>query len=459
MKKLVRNGVVVSSMCMAKQDIYIENGKITALAPQLPAVDAEVIDAAGRLVFPGFIDGHTHFSLDNGAAVSPDDFCHGTRAAIAGGTTTIVDYATQNRGETLQQALGNWHAMADGNCSCDYAFHMAMTEWNGSLRAEMPEMLRQGVSSYKLYMAYDNLRVSDGEIFQIIRAAGELGSIVCVHCENGDLIRERTAQLLAEGAYGPASHPLAHAPEMEAEAVGRLLSIAKFAGYPVNIVHLSTRAGLEAAMRARAEGQTFFLETCPQYLLLDDAVYERPFDEAAKYVMSPPPRKQADAAALWAALAQGEIDTVATDHCSFTLEQKRLGAADFSKIPNGAPGVQDRPQLMYTYGVRAGKITPLRMAKALAETPARLYGMFPRKGAIAVGSDADLVIWDESFAGTLRAAERESACGYSGYEGMELLGRADTVLLRGETVVSGGKIVGERQGKYIARGESDWIRN
>ena len=449
---LITGGTIISGKSRRTADILIENGKIEQIGEKLQAPDATRVDAKDRLIFPGFIDAHTHFDLEVSGTVTADDFASGTKAAIAGGTTCIIDFATQNKKETLRQALDNWHLKADGVSSCDYAFHMAISDWNETTFEEIKDMFVNGVTSFKLYMTYD-IRVSDAVIFEVLTRMKTFGGIVGVHCENGDLINELIARQKRDGNYTPSAHPLSSPASVEAEAIHRLLTIAKLVDVPVVIVHLSSTEGYEEILRAREKGQQVYVETCPQYLILDDSRYELEGFESAKYVCSPPLRKQADKTCLWKALTDGQIDTIATDHCSFSMEQKRLGQTDFTRIPNGMPGVSHRPHLIYTYGVLEEKITLEQMCALLSENPAKLYGMYPRKGCIEVGSDADLVIWNPNYRRTLSAESQLYNMDYSPYEGIKVRGMAEKVFLRGMFVAEKGEVIRENAGCYIARGK------
>ena len=460
MSILIQNGTLLCPEGPVKADLRVEGETIVQIGPALPVGDSRVIDASGKLVFPGFIDTHTHFEMNKGTIrETADDWTTGSRAALAGGTTCVLDFAEPERGASLQSALETWHERAEGKASCHYGFHMTVKDWDRRVLAELPAMTAQGVTSYKVYLAYPNLRVSDAVAYQVIRAVAEQGGIVGCHCENGDLIEAATAELKAAGKLTPASHPLSHAAVMEDEAVTRWLALAEQAGAPVNVVHLSTRRGLEAARRARERGQKLYLETCPQYLTLTEEKYSLPGFEGAKYVCAPPLRRAEDVAALWAALAAGEIDTVGTDHCSFNLHPtKELGKDDFSAIPGGIPGVEHRPALMYTFGVAAGRITPYQMMALLSEQPARLFGMYPQKGALAVGSDADIVIFDPDHTWRIQAAAQYQNVDYTPYEGMEMAGRTHTVLLSGQVAVEGGRVVREHLGRYVRRGPCQFWR-
>jgi dihydropyrimidinase len=450
MKTLIQNGTLVSDCSIQQGDLLLENGKIAAIGQALPMEGAEVINAAGKLVFPGFIDAHTHMDLPVSGTVTADDFSSGTKCAILGGTTCIVDFATQDFGETLGQGLANWQEKATGKSSCDYAFHMAISQWREDIRDELPNMIKQGISSFKIYMTYGN-RVNDREIYEILSALKPLGGIVGVHCENNGMIEARVKELLAAGKTAPSSHPLAHPDESEGEAIHRLLSIARLVDVPVVVVHLSTQKGLEEIRRARAMGQTVYVESCPQYFLLEDSAYAQPDFQGAKYICSPPLRKKSDQAALWEGLNKGEIDTISTDHCSFTLAQKDAGRENFSKIPGGMPGVEERVGLMFTYGVEQGWITLPQLVKHLSTNPARLYGMYPQKGALLPGSDGDVVIWNPVSETTLTDTTQHTAAGYTPYAGWTLKGQAETVFLRGKKVVDHGNLVCPNQGIYIPR--------
>ncbi len=452
---LIQHGTLVTPTGSRIADIRIRGEKIIEIGPDLPPAGAQQILADGCLIFPGFIDTHTHFDLDAGTFCTADDFATGTKAAIAGGTTTILDFTTQEKGENLMEALERWHILADGKCSCDYGFHMSITDWNDQVREELPVMTAQGVTSYKLYMAYDNLKVSDGEIFEILKAVKQEGGIAGVHCENGALIKKLAAELNAKGETGPSAHPKSRPAQVEAEAVYRLLTIAKMADTPVNIVHISTKQAYEIAAGARKAGQKVYLETCPQYLLLTEEKYALPGFESAKYVLSPPLRGMEDVNCLWQALEENQIDTIGTDHCSFHYRgQKERGKGDFTQIPNGLPGVEHRPVLLYTYGVSTGKITKEQMCQVLSENPARLFGMYPRKGTLEAGSDADIVIWDPKKEDVISADTQFQNVDYTPYEGTKITGKPRQVYLRGTLVFEENKFLKEKQGIYLHRKKS-----
>ena len=454
MTTLIRGGTLVLPEGETRADLLLENGVISAVGQDLTG--DRVIDAAGKLIFPGFIDAHTHFEMNKGLPnETADDFVSGTRAAVSGGTTTILDFATQDRGDTLARALETWHSRADGRCACNYGFHMAITDWNDRTRREMADMTAAGVTSYKIYLAYDNLRVSDAAAFEILCAAGEQGALVSAHCENGDLVREGVARQKALGHLAPFAHPLSRPEGVEEEAVRRFLAIGEAAGQPVYVVHLSTSRGLWQALLSRGRGQEVYLETCPQYLLLNDDKYQLPGFESAKFVCSPPLRPAENSADLWGALSDGTIDTVATDHCSFNYAgPKQLGKDDFSLIPNGMPGTETRPALMYTYGVLGGRLSTADMARLLSEQPAKLFGMWPQKGVLRAGSDADVVIWDPAYRGVVSAEAQVQNVDYSPFEGTPVSGRAEAVWVGGEPAVEHGAVLDTAAGKYVSRGPS-----
>lgn len=450
MKYLLKGGMVVGGNGKIRADVLMEGERIAAVAQDISDMEAEVIDVSGKYLMPGFIDAHTHFDLEVSGTVTADDFYTGTKAAVAGGTTCIIDFATQNKGETLQEALSNWHRKADGKASCDYGFHMAISDWNPAASAEIPDMFAAGVTSFKVYMTY-NIRVSDGEIYQILKRIKEYGGLVGVHCENGELIDQLIADRKKAGNFQPSAHPLSRPACIEAEAVNRLLTIAGLADVPVMVVHLSSGEGYREIQSARDRGQKVYVETCPQYLLMDDSKYSLPGFEGAKYVISPPLRKKEDNELLWEALKEEKIHTIATDHCSFTTKQKKMGKDDFTKIPNGMPGVETRAQLMYTYGVLEERLSLEQLCRLMAENPARLYGMYPKKGCIQPGSDGDIVVWDPLYEGGISAAGQLQNVDYAPFEGVKVKGRPEKVFLRGELVAAEGRVLKEKRGKYIAR--------
>ena len=444
---LLRGGIAVTPEGCEPRDIYMENGKIVS-----PGTPDEIRDVTGMLLFPGFIDSPTHLQMPGSGTWTADDFATGTAAAVVGGTTVILDFATQDRGSTLTDALALWHSRADGHCSCDYGFHMAVTDWNEATRKELRTMPAAGVTSFKAYMAYDALRLTDDELRELLRETGRLGCPVGVHCELGDEVTARVAVLLSTGKTGPEYHPLSRPNAVEGDAVTRLMTLAAEAGGVPWVVHLSTAEGLEAIRRARSAGQRVLVETCPQYLTLTDSAYSEPDFAGAKYVCSPPLRSFEDMDALWGAAEDGEIDIISTDHCSFNFRgQKELGRGDFSKIPNGLPGIELRPALLWSCGVAEGCLRPEDMCRLLSEAPAKAFGLYPRKGCLTIGSDADIVVWDPNYRGTVRAENLETNCDYTPWEGFALSGRARQVYLRGELTAENGKCLVRGRGKYLRR--------
>ncbi len=447
MKTLIKNGTVVNAEGREKADVLIENDKILRVEKSIVDDSAKCIDAEGCYVLPGFIDTHTHFDLDLGFTVTADDFVSGTKAAVLGGTTCVLDFATQERDGSLQEGLELWHKKAEGS-SCNYGFHMAIARWDEGVKRELPSMTKQGVTSYKMYMVYDALKVDDGAIYEALQCAAKEGALIGVHCENWDVLNRRIADVKAQGILDPTGHPLSRPAPVEAEAVARLMRIAELAKAPAYVVHLSTEEGLEEARRARARGQEVYLETCPQYLMLEDSCYAR--KDGLKFIMSPPIRKKGDQEALWNGLREGELDTIGTDHCSFTMEQKARGKNDFSMTPNGGAGVQHRGQLLFSYGVCKGRISLEQMVAYLSANPAKLFGMHEH-GAIAPRKAADVVIWEPDFTGEITNTNHAYNCDNSIYDGIKTQGRARDVLLNGELVVEQGRLVKEGSGRYIAR--------
>ena len=455
MKTLLKGGTVVSAAASRAADVLIEGEKILAVGENLPADGAAVVDVTGKLLFPGFIDAHTHFDLDVCNTTTADNFDTGTRSAIHGGTTLVIDFACPNKGESLQYGLDLWHKKADGRSSCDYGFHMTIDDWNEAIRAEIPAMFAAGIPSFKMYMTYPAMMIGDEAMYKALKKLKEKGGICGVHCENSGVINALIEEKRAAGATGVASHPETRPDYLEAEAVGRLLRIAQAVDIPVVIVHLTNAAALAEVHAARRRGQKVYVETCPQYLVLDDSVYyNEDYSRAARYVCAPPIRKSADCRALWAGLRRGEIQTVSTDHCSFTLEQKEAGRGDFTRIPGGLPGVEARGELVYSFGVATRKISLAAMCRVLSENPAKLYGMFPRKGVIAPGADADIVVYDPRADHILRAEDMVSRAGYTPYEGFVTRGSIAQVWLRGRLMVEDGQVVGDRMGQYILRGKN-----
>ncbi len=454
---LLKGGNIITATDSYYADIRIEGEKIVAIGSDITQSDDEVISAKGSYIFPGGIDSHTHFGLDVGSTVTADDFYSGTKAAIVGGTTTILDYATQNKGETLQGALKQQFEKAEDKCFCDYGFHMGITDWNEFVNSEMADMVNVGITSFKLYMAYKKtLQVDDGIIYKALKRSKELSALIAFHCENGDIIEVLIDEARKNNYKSPIYHALTRPVNVEREAIARLLEIAELVDTPVYIVHLSSKAGMDCILDAKKRGVKVYVETCPQYLLLDESYYKgidvNSF-EGAKYVMSPPLRKTSDNLALWKGLSYGDISIVGTDHCSFNyIGQKDIGLTDFSKIPNGAPGVEHRIALLYTYGVLTGKININQMVALTSTDAAKVFGIFPKKGTIAVGSDADIIVWDKDYIGEISAKTQTQNVDYTPYEGFKQHGRVKYAFLRGEMVVIDGNVkIIKPTGKYLHR--------
>jgi dihydropyrimidinase len=452
---VLNGGTIVTAVDVYQADVRMEGEKIMAIGHEIKQPEDQVINVDGCLILPGGIDPHTHFDLSAGDIVTSDDFLSGSKAAVLGGTTTILDFATQFKGETLKTGLENWHAKADGKCYVDFGFHMAITDWNDQVAQEMTDLLHQeGVPSFKLYMAYKNiLQVDDGVLLQALRQAGECGALVCVHCENGDVVDYLVKEARSQGKTAPYFHPLTRPPEAEEEATNRVITLARIADAPLYIVHLTCSGALQAVAEAKLKGLEVYAETCPQYLLLDDSYYSSEGFNGAKYVISPPLRSVHHQEGLWSGLRTGIIDTVATDHCAFNYKgQKDLGLSDFSKIPSGAPGVETRMGLLYTYGVLTGKLTINEFVALTSTNAAKLFGLFPRKGTIAPGSDADLVIWDSRASSTITVETLHQQVDYTPYEGFNQMGQAKHVFLRGKQVVKDGQLqVARPTGNYLFR--------
>jgi dihydropyrimidinase len=455
MNTLIRNGTVVTARDTTAADILIEGETIREVRPEIsPEAAEKIIDAAGMYVIPGGIDAHTHLDMPFGGTTSSDDFETGTRAAAFGGTTTIVDFAIQPRGTRMRDALDTWWKKAERRATIDFGLHMIVTDLAGAGLEDMDEMVREGVASFKLFMAYPNvLMVDDATIFKALAQTARNGALICMHAENGSVIDVIIARALAEGKTAPVYHALTRPPRAEAEAVHRAIALAEIAGAPVYIVHLSSEDALNQVREARDRGVPAFAETCPQYLLLSIEELERPNFEGAKYVFTPPLRPKEHLPKLWDGLKHYHLQVVSTDHCPFCFaDQKILGKDDFTKIPNGGPGIENRLQLIYHHGVNAGKFSLNRFVELTSTTPARLFGMYPKKGEIAPGSDADLVIWDPNAAYTISAATHHMRVDYSMFEGYQVRGNARTVLSRGEVIVDGGEFLAKAgSGNYLKR--------
>ena len=438
-------------------DVLVEDGRIAAVGSSLTALtvaDVRTIDASGKLVIPGGVDVHTHLDMPFGGTTSADDFESGTIAAAHGGTTSIVDFAIQYKGQALREALGAWTAKAEGKAAIDYGFHMIITDLPDSVEAEMDDMVREGVTSFKLFMAYRNvLMLDDGSIFRALLRTGKNGGTVCMHAENGDVIDVLVRRAVAEGHTAPKFHALTRPALAEAEATHRAICLAEMAEVPIYIVHLSAAEALEKVTEARDRGLPAYAETCPQYLFLSQDDYDEPDFGGAKYVMSPPLRARGNEKALWRGLAGNDLQCVSTDHCPFCMKgQKDLGIGDFSKIPNGAPGIETRMSLLYDGGVARGRISVNRFVELTSTAPAKIFGLFPRKGTIAPGSDADLVIFDPEKKLTLSHATLHQRVDYTPYEGRVVQGATETVISRGEVIVENGLYVGRAgRGEFLRR--------
>ena len=453
MSILVKNGNIITASDNYIADIFIEGETITTIGLDLKIVADQVIDAEGLLVFPGAIDPHVHLEMPFMGTFSSDDYESGTRAALFGGTTTVIDFILQTQGHSLQEAYSAWSNRATGNAIGDYGFHMAVTDFNEQTSKEIAGMVHdKGITSFKVFMAYKGaLMIDDKQMIGLMNEVKDNGGMVTVHATNGDMIDFLVAKHKSEEKLAPLYHYLSQPEITEAEASGRFAGIAGYTGCPGYIVHMTCEGALNAVRNNNRDNQKVFAETCIQYLTLDASLYENEA-EGAKWVMSPPLREKKDQDALWAGINQGLIQVVATDHCPFTWEQKLLGKDDFSKIPNGHPAIEHRVELLYSEGVRTGKITVNKFVEVLSTNPAKIFGMHPRKGCIAPGSDADIILFDPNQQHSISAASHHMNTNYSAYEGWQLTGKCKTVLLRGKVVIGEGKCLAEKgYGKYIKR--------
>jgi dihydropyrimidinase len=452
---IIKNGTVVTATDTFKSDIGIVGGKITDLAASLPAENAgKVIDATDRLIFPGGIDVHTHLDMPFGGTTSADDFETGTRAAAFGGTTTLVDFAIQYKGQSLRQAFDTWMAKAASKAVADYSFHCIITDLGDSQMEEMGALVSEGVPSFKLFMAYPGVfMLDDATIFKAMSQAAKYNGLICMHAENGGAIDVIVKRALAEGKTAPKYHALTRPTTAEAEATGRAIALAEMAGAPVYIVHLSCNEALEKVREGRDRGLPVYAETCPQYLYLSLENMDAPGFEGAKYVFTPPLREKWHQEKLWQGLARDTLQVVSTDHCPFCYkEQKEMGRGDFTKIPNGGPGVEHRLSLIYSGGVHGGHFSANRFVQLVSTAPAKLFGLYPRKGTIAVGSDADLVIFDPNEEQVLSAKTHHMRVDYSMFEGIKVKGVAKIVLSRGRVLVENGKFTGRAgAGEFLRR--------
>ena len=460
MKTLIKHGSVVTASETFSADVLIEDGKIALLGTNLPGEDAQVVDATGKLLLPGGIDVHTHLDLPFGGTVASDDFYTGHKAAAFGGTTSHLDFAIQGKGETLHQALENWHRRADRKAVIDYGFHLAITDLTPAVMDEIPSVAAEGVTTLKLFMAYKGLlQVDDTTLFKALMKAAEAGMMVMVHAENGDAIDVLVKDALAKGHTAPEWHALTRPAWAEAEATMRAVALAGMANAPLYVVHVTNGMAVDQIAYGRARGLSVMGETCTQYLFFTIDNLRQP--DGAKWVCSPPMRTEADNAALWDAIRNNSLQVVSTDHCPFyfdgtqpilyegqpvAIPGKELGAGRFDKIPNGVPGLQDRMLILWTYGVGQGRLSANRFVELCCTNPARIFGLYPRKGTIAVGSDADLAIWDPNRRTTMSAGTSHQRTDYNLYEGWELVGVPEKVYLRGNLLVDGDTWNGEPGG-------------
>ena len=451
----IQNGTIVNADSTTQADLLIDGAVIKEIRAGIPVAAADtIVDATGLLLLPGGIDAHTHLDMPFGGSNSADNFLTGTRAAAIGGTTTIVDFAIQSRGTKMRAALDTWWKKAEGKACIDYGLHMIVTDLGDAGLEDMDDLVREGVASFKLFMAYPNvLMVDDATIFKALRQTAKNGALICMHAENGSVIDVIVQQALAEGKTAPIYHALTRPTLAEAEAVHRAIAMAEMAGVPVYIVHLSSEDALNQVREARDRGLPAFAETCPQYLLLSIEDVQDKGWEGAKYVFTPPLREKKNQPKLWEGLRKDNLQVVSTDHCPFCFEdQKALGKDDFTKIPNGGPGIENRLQLLHHHGVGLGNLTLNRFVELVSTAPARIFGMYPKKGVLAVGSDADIVLWDPIAEHTISAATHHMRVDYSMFEGFHVRGNARDVYSRGELIVSQGRFIGTAgRGQYLRR--------
>jgi len=459
MSLLITNGRIVTADEDFVGDVFIEGETISVIGKHLNLKADRVIDASGKLVMPGGIDPHVHLDMPFMGTYSSDDYATGTAAALHGGTTMVIDFVLQTQGKSLRDALVEWRGRSDGKACCDYSFHMAVTDFNENTKAEIASMVNdEGITSFKTFMAYKgSLMIDDRQMVGLMEEVKRHGGMVSVHATNGDLIDYLVTKHRAEGKLAPIYHYLSQPEITESEASGRFVDMAWYTGVPSYIVHLTCEGALNQIRRAAQRNQKVYAETCTQYLLLDASLYEQDF-EGAKWVMSPPLREKKDQKALWGGLDQGSIQVVATDHCPFTWEQKQMGKDDFSKIPNGHPGIENRMELLFSEGVHTGKISVNKFVEVTSTNAAKIFGMFPKKGCVAVGSDADLIIFDPDEEHTMSAESHHMNVDYSAYEGWKTKGKTKTVLMRGTVAVEDGELkVKPGYGAYVKRNKVNGI--
>jgi len=453
MSVIIKNGRVVTATDDYIADVFIEGETVSAIGKNLPHKADQTIDATGKLVFPGGIDPHVHLDLPFMGTFSSDNYETGTKAALFGGTTSLIDFAIQTQGKSMYNAVEEWNKKSEGNALCDYSYHLAVTDFNDQTRHEVKKLIKDGITSFKTFMAYKGaLMVDDGQMVGLMHEVKEQGGMVTVHATNGDMIDHLIAKHRSESKMSPLYHYLSQPEITEAEASGRFVDMAYYTDVPAYIVHLTCEGALNQVRDASRRNQKVFVETCIQYLLLDASLYESDGFEGSKWVMSPPLRQKKDQATLWAGLNQGLVQVVGTDHCPFYMKQKQMGENDFSRIPNGHPAIEHRVELLYSEGVRKNRISINKFVEATSTNAAKIFGMFPKKGTIAVGSDADIVIFDPNEQHKISAKTHHHNCDYSGYEGWDVTGKCKTVLLRGKVAIDNNEAkVNKGYGQFIRR--------
>lgn len=453
MSIIIQNATLISDDIIFRSDLQIENGIISEIGENIPINNTKkIIDATGKYVIPGGIDPHVHLHLSTGAGYSSDDFYSGSVAALFGGTTSVIDFVTPEKGQSLVEAL-EWRKKEAENSLIDFSFHVSPIDWHSQIESELEECKKMGITSFKVYLAYLQSIGLDKEVFgKVLQKVADIGGMVTIHCEMGKEIDQLRDQFFEDGKIEPKFHPLSRPDFLEADAVKMAIEMAAKADCPIYIVHISCEKSLKHIQEAQSKGQKVFGETCPQYLLLNDEKYLGEFTNTAPFVMSPPLRKSSDQEALWHSIKNGTIQTLGTDHCPFMMHQKKMGIYDFRKIANGAGGIEHRLELLYTYGVLENKITLQEWVSLCSTTPAKVFGMFPQKGILKVGSDADLVIWNPDFENAISLENQHQNCDSNIYEGLIVKGKADTVIRRGEIMIENGMINPNAQkGKFIPR--------
>jgi len=460
MTVLIKNGRIITASDDQVADIFIEGEKISAIGKNLNINADKTIDASGKLIFPGGIDPHVHFDLPFMGTYSTDDYETGSAAALFGGTTSVIDYVIQTQGQSMFTALEEWNKKSDNNSYGDFGYHLAVTDYNKNTQPEIKKLVEdEGITSFKTFMAYKGaLMIDDGQMVGLMQQLKDLGGLIAVHATNGDMIDSLIAKHRSEGKLSPLYHYLSQPEITEAEASGRFVDMAYYTDVASYIVHLTCEGALNKVRQATARNQKVFVETCTQYLLLDASLYEKEGFEGSKWVMSPPLRQKKDQETLWAGLNQGLVQVVGSDHCTFNMEQKRMGENDFSRIPNGAPGIEHRLELLFSEGVRKGRISLNKFVEVTSANAAKIFGMFPKKGTIACGTDADIIIFDPEEKHTISVKNHHHNCDYSGYEGWEVTGKCKTVLLRGEVAIDNNEMkINKGYGQFIKRGRTSKV--